>query len=235
MPTTPIVSRSVEEPPKGARARQRAETRERIFQAALREFREVGFTAAQVDRIARAAGVVRGTFYFHFPTKDDVLLELARRISVRVARRMAALRETAPSLRELLLRVNDAIMDEHGRVGESGLLADMLALYTRRPSDLDLEHEETPTLAGELAHHLRRLERSGELSAGAARRSARDRHHVVPLRRLHADPARRGAPPGLRWPDRSAGSGHAARVMRWSELAPWGMPTEGSGLEFECR
>ena len=163
MPSPPLVPLSVEEPPKGARARQRAETRERIFQAALREFREVGFAAAQVDRIARAAGVVRGTFYFHFPTKDDVLLELARRNNERVARRIAKLRDSEPSLRELLLRVNDAVMDEHGRVGEAGLLGDMLALYSRRPSDLDAAQSELPTLAGELAYHLQQLANRGEL------------------------------------------------------------------------
>jgi AcrR family transcriptional regulator len=56
---------------------------------ALREFREVGFAAAQIDRIARDAGVTRGTFYFHFAAKDDVLLELARRINERIAHRVA--------------------------------------------------------------------------------------------------------------------------------------------------
>jgi len=65
----------------GSRARQRAETRERIFETALREFRDVGFAAAQIDRIAKHAGIARGTFYFHFPTKDDVMLELARRVN----------------------------------------------------------------------------------------------------------------------------------------------------------
>ena len=62
-----------------SRSRQRAETRERIFETALREFRDVGFAGAQIDRIAKKAGVARGTFYFHFPMKDDVMLELARR------------------------------------------------------------------------------------------------------------------------------------------------------------
>lgn len=53
----------------GLRARKRTETRERLFETALREFREIGVGASQIDRIARAAGVARGTFYFHFTTK----------------------------------------------------------------------------------------------------------------------------------------------------------------------
>jgi AcrR family transcriptional regulator len=144
-------------------ARQRADTRERIFETALREFREVGFGAAQVDRIAKAAGVARGTFYFHFPTKDDVLLELARRINARVVRRVGALGGAKTSLQELLVRVNDAIMDEHGRVGEAGLLREMLSLYVRRPYDVQDPSHNLPTLSDQLTFHLRAAAERGEL------------------------------------------------------------------------
>ena len=150
---------------KGRRARQRLETRERLFEIALREFREVGFAAAQVDRIAKAAGVARSTFYFHFPTKDDVLLELARRINGRVARRVAVLAESRPNLRELFARVNDAIMDEHSRVGEAGLLREMLSLYVRRPHDVRDPSHNLPTLSDELAVQLRRAAERGELQS----------------------------------------------------------------------
>lgn len=144
-------------------ARQRADTRERIFETALREFREVGFGAAQVDRIAKAAGVARGTFYFHFPTKDDVLLELARRINARVVRRVGVLGGAKTSLQELLVRVNDAIMDEHGRVGEAGLLREMLSLYVRRPYDVQDPSHNLPTLSDQLTFHLRAAAERGEL------------------------------------------------------------------------
>ena len=158
-------SGSAEDPPqaRNARARKRAETRERLFEMALREFREVGVAAAQIDRIAKAAGVARGTFYFHFATKDDVLVELARRINARIARRVAVLGESKPTLRELLLRVNDAIMDEHSRVGEADLLADMLALYVRRPMDVHDPSHNVPSLADELARHLRAAAERGEM------------------------------------------------------------------------
>ncbi|MAG31815.1 MAG: hypothetical protein CL908_13085 [Deltaproteobacteria bacterium] len=148
---------------RGSRARQRADTREKIFEIALREFREVGFAAAQIDRIAKAAGVARGTFYFHFPTKDDVLLEFARRINARVARRVVSIGESRPDLWELLTRANDAILDEHSRVGETGLLGDLFALYVRRPHDLHDPSHNLPMLTDELAGSLRAAEERGEL------------------------------------------------------------------------
>ncbi|MFK7894264.1 MAG: TetR/AcrR family transcriptional regulator [Myxococcota bacterium] len=152
-------------PRQSARARQRSETRERLFEVALREFRAVGFGAAQIDRIAKSAGVARGTFYFHFPTKDDVLLELAQRVNRRIARRVTLLRDSDPTLRELLYRVNDAIADEISRVGETGLLAEMLSLYVRRPYDLADSAHSAPSLAEELTQHLVWASGRGELKA----------------------------------------------------------------------
>ncbi len=150
----------------GARARKRAETRERLFVAALKEFREYGFAAAQIDRIARAAGVVRGTFYFHFPSKDDVLLELARRINARIALRVERIGETEQSLSEYLRRLNNAIMDEHTRIGEAGLLAELLSLYVRRPRDLQHPPDQgSSSLAGVVARHLDELEESGAIQS----------------------------------------------------------------------
>ncbi len=164
--TPTLVPQASQPQPSGARARQRAETRERLFEAALKEFREFGFAGAQIDRIAKAAGVVRGTFYFHFPSKDDVLMELARRVNARVARRLATLTESRPSLRELLRRINDAIMDEHTRVGEAGLQAELISMYMRRPEDLQLPPEQNaPSLAGEVAGHFDVLQARGEINS----------------------------------------------------------------------
>ncbi len=147
----------------GARARQRADTRERIFETALREFRDVGFAAAQIDRIAKNAGIARGTFYFHFPTKDDVMLELARRINARIVRRVALIVEAKPDLHEFLLRVNDALIDEHSRVIEAGMHAEVLSLYIRRPYDLGDPAHNVPTLTDELVGYLRALSEQGML------------------------------------------------------------------------
>jgi AcrR family transcriptional regulator len=47
-----------------------------VYEAALHVFRREGVAAARIDDITARAGVSRGTFYFHFPTREDVLREL---------------------------------------------------------------------------------------------------------------------------------------------------------------
>src|SRR4051812_10366391 len=56
------------------------ETRRTLIRTALELWNERGFEAAfeetTAEEIARAAGVSKGTFYFHFAHKEDILLEM---------------------------------------------------------------------------------------------------------------------------------------------------------------
>lgn len=52
------------------------ETRAHILEAALRRFASVGYSAASVDDICSGAGVSKGAFYHHFPSKQALFLEL---------------------------------------------------------------------------------------------------------------------------------------------------------------
>ena len=67
------------------RTRNGPRTRERLLGAALVEFQRAGMAAADTGAIVSAAGVAHGTFFFHFPTKEHVLLELEKREEVRIA------------------------------------------------------------------------------------------------------------------------------------------------------
>ena len=77
------------------RERQRQQTRRRLYEAALHAFRTTGVSQARVDDIAAAAGVSRATFYFHFPTKDDVLLDLLRTSQAQMAAELEGLHPEA--------------------------------------------------------------------------------------------------------------------------------------------
>src|ERR1700744_1558261 len=96
-PTPPPRTRS--------RERQREDTRQRIYDAAMEIFRRDGFEAARVDDVAKAAGVSHGTFYFHFATKDEVLIQCLRASEVRVA---AAI-ETVPADAGLMAAMEMAV------------------------------------------------------------------------------------------------------------------------------
>ncbi len=59
-------------------------------------FRRDGFENARVDDVAKAAGVSHGTFYFHFATKDEVLIQCLRASEARVAEAIEAIAADAP-------------------------------------------------------------------------------------------------------------------------------------------
>lgn len=58
------------------RSQKKEKTRRKLYKLALDAIRRDGVAGASIDEIARAGRVSRGTFYFHFPEKGDVLVEL---------------------------------------------------------------------------------------------------------------------------------------------------------------
>ncbi|MET0765696.1 MAG: TetR family transcriptional regulator [Blastococcus sp.] len=63
--------------------RRRAETVERLLDAALETFAEIGFAAASVEDICRRGGFTRGAFYSSFHTKDELFAALFARETAR--------------------------------------------------------------------------------------------------------------------------------------------------------
>jgi AcrR family transcriptional regulator len=71
--------------PEGAERprRRRADTVERLLDAALETFAEVGFAAASVEDVCRRGGFTRGAFYSSFRTKDELFGALFARETAR--------------------------------------------------------------------------------------------------------------------------------------------------------
>jgi AcrR family transcriptional regulator len=66
-------------PPKASRAtRRRAQSFESLVQAGLAVIAKHGLYETTVERITEAADVGKGTFYAHFPSKDDLVHHLVR-------------------------------------------------------------------------------------------------------------------------------------------------------------
>ena len=116
-----------EDKPNG-REVQRRETRQRVYTAAVAEFRRVGMAAADVSVIAKEAGVARGTFYFHFPTKEHVLAELERHEEARLAAQLEKFLARPHHLAGALAEIVRLMAQMERRVGKV-LFREMLALH----------------------------------------------------------------------------------------------------------
>lgn len=55
-------------------------TRDRILDVALRQFTEKGFDATSLQEIADELGVTKAALYYHFKSKDDILVALHMRM-----------------------------------------------------------------------------------------------------------------------------------------------------------
>lgn len=117
-------------------------TRERLLGAAIGEFRRAGIADADVKAIAAAAGVAPATFYFHFPTKEHVLVELERREEDRMALELTRFFAESHGLQETLTRIVTTVQGLEQRLG-SPLFKDFLALHfsaARAPEEIWTNH-----------------------------------------------------------------------------------------------
>lgn len=136
-----------------ARETKRLQTRERLMGAAIAEFKRAGMAEADVGAIVAAAGVAHGTFFFHFPTKEHVLLELEQREEERIARQLA---RSTGSKHDLSATLEDAVrlvMGLERRLG-AVLFKDFLALHfsQTRPADESRHHPVIVEVAQEIEY-----------------------------------------------------------------------------------
>ena len=90
-----------------------AETRDRILDAAVREFSENGLAGARTEQIAAAAGVNKALLYYYYESKDKLYAAALEMVSARVRDRSMAVFLREASAGERMLR---AALDHFDRI-----------------------------------------------------------------------------------------------------------------------
>jgi AcrR family transcriptional regulator len=143
------------------REAQRRKTRARVLDAAIVEFRRAGAQSADINAIVEAAGVARSTFYFHFPTKEHVLLELIRRDEDYLAEELSRFldaRRDLPAVLDEIVRLVFALETRWG----AALFRDVVSLYFSPAAPKDENWTKHPVFVL-LAAEIERARIRGEL------------------------------------------------------------------------
>ena len=100
--------------PSSRRRAPAAERRAQILDAAMRCFGDRGYHVATMDDLARAAGLSKGSLYWHFRSKEDLLLALFEAFSQEVLASFAELEAGEEPVLDGLERVGGATLDRLG-------------------------------------------------------------------------------------------------------------------------
>ncbi|MDN3241715.1 TetR/AcrR family transcriptional regulator [Glycomyces tritici] len=90
-----------------SREESRAQTKERLLDAAEELFVSRGVNGTSVEQIAELAGFSRGAFYSNFEGRHELVLALLERRTERELREVAALGENAASFAEVIERLRE--------------------------------------------------------------------------------------------------------------------------------
>ena len=132
-----------------------------MLDAAIEEFRRSGTSSADIKAIVDAAGVSRSTFYFHFPTKEHVLLELIRRDEDRLAEELSRFLDAPHDLPAVLEKIVTLVLALEEQWG-AGLFRDVIGLYFSPNKPEPEQWEQHPTFVL-LAAEIERARLRGEL------------------------------------------------------------------------
>ena len=137
-------------------------TREQLFQARSTSSAASASRPRASARSRARAGTSRASFYFHYPCKEAVLLDLQWRVEIEIVERMRDARTLRAALGDA-----DRCADRQAEtsLAPGDLLRDMLSVYIRRPAGLDLADQPFPLMM-EVGTALRRRRAQRELRAG---------------------------------------------------------------------
>jgi AcrR family transcriptional regulator len=149
------------EPRLTTRERQKIETRQRLYDAALELFQSKGFDAVQIDEIVKLAGVARGTFYLHYQGKEEVLQAFREKVEEGLRKRLQAIEEPN-SVEDLFRRVVNALLETREK---PETVRDLVGLAFRSPATH--EWDQSPHV-GAIAHFIAAFQERGRIRTDMA-------------------------------------------------------------------
>ena len=143
------------------------DTRRRLVRTAMRLWTERGFETGiedtTVDEIVAAAGVTKGTFYFHFAHKEEILLELGYQTATRLYEEAARCVKARRGIEDALRKVTSTLATSVKATPPAAVGRAMSEfLRPRRPGDEPLAR--FPSFAQALELLFVRAQQEGEVT-----------------------------------------------------------------------
>jgi len=116
---------------------RKIESRNIILSTAEKYFAEKGIKETDIEEICREAGLTRGAFYHHFPTKQQFLLELLDRWVNKMASQLSSIQFELKNSVEILTEITEKMQPVFEQAGRQ--LPIFLELYIKAVNDPDLK------------------------------------------------------------------------------------------------
>jgi len=113
--------------------KRKIESKNKILSVAEKYFTEHGIKETDIIEICREAGLTRGAFYHHFPTKKQFLLELLNRWINRMASQIESTQFKSKDSLEILMEIIEKMQPAFEQAGKQ--LPIFLELYIKAIND----------------------------------------------------------------------------------------------------
>jgi len=125
--------------------KHKEESRNRILEAAARQFRQYGSETVRVSDVMNAAGLTHGGFYKHFSDKNQLLHEAIATALANLSKEISAMTQGKPRVAALRQVINFYLSEDHLRHPDLGCaLAAMGTEIARMPPAI--KHEVSKAL-----------------------------------------------------------------------------------------
>lgn len=112
---------------------KRVESRNKILDIAEKYFAKNGITDTDIAEICRQAGLTRSAFYYHFPTKQQFLLELLDKWVLNMAEQLSAANLQSGDCKVIFYKIIDQMKPVFENAGKQ--LPIFLGLYIKAVND----------------------------------------------------------------------------------------------------